>query len=165
MSCCPSRISEADFLTFVRGLGMNSTVLPDDSPSIHDAYCVAVALVNLQLAAAAYTLYRLAVYNLGADNLINYANDVQPPAAYVPPPPLKNPDGLSFFAFYRNLWKIYDFTPGVVQSTGDEGTNTSLVVQKAAENFTLDDLQHLKTPYGRRYLQIAQKVGTNWGLS
>lgn len=166
MAPLPGPITQAGFLAFVRGTaGIPSSVLPDNSPAIGMAYRVAVDIVNLVLAIASPDMYVLAVYNLGVDNLINFAPDVQPPVAYKPPPPLTNEAGLPYFAFYRAQWKIYDFQSGVVQSAGDEGTTTSLVVQKAAENFTLSNLQNLKTPFGRQYLAIAQRTGTNWGLT
>jgi hypothetical protein len=107
-------------------------------------------------------MYALAVYNLGGDTLINYAQDVQPPVPYETP---GNNDELPFFAYQRQKYKVSDFTPGVVQAASDEGTSTSLVVQKAAENFTLANLQNLKTPWGRAYLAIAQSVGSLWGLN
>jgi hypothetical protein len=37
--------------------------------------------------------------------------------------------------------------------------NRSKVVPKPAEDFTLADLQYLKDPYGRTYLQLAQRFG------
>ena len=90
----------------------------------------------------------------------NYAQDL-PGAATVQgsDPPLP------FFAYARKTWNIFGFVSGVVQSTGDESTNVSLVVQEAAKDFTLSDLQNLKTPYGRRYLSMAQQYGTIWGIS
>lgn len=157
--------NQADFLaSFVRGvMGIGTDVLPDSSQVIPIAYGVAIQTVNLQLTQVGVpsgpfdsppgsvpSIYALAVYNLAGDNLINYAMDV-PPSTY--------------FADLRTLWNINAFVPGVVQSAADVSTSTTLVVQKAAENFTLSDLQNLKTPYGRRYLSIAQKVGTNWGLT
>lgn len=156
-------VSQAGFVAFLRGVvAISVGVLPDDSPVIPLAYKFAVDVVNLQLAATSCDFYGLAVYNLGTDFVINYAPDVTDAPPYVNP---ANKDGLPYFAFFRQLYKVYDFTPGVVQSTSDEGTSVGLLVQKAAENFTLDDLQRLKTPFGRRYLQIAQKVGTLWGLT
>lgn len=154
----------AGFLAFIRGnMAINTTVLPDNAPVIPLAFQIAMDLVNCDLNTASPDIYTLAVYNLGGDNIINFAPDVQPPVPYSDP---ANKDQLSFFAFLRWKWKLLDFNSGVVQSTGDEGTNVSLVVQEAAKNFTLSDIQNLKTPWGRNYLQIAQKYGADiWGLS
>ena len=49
--------------------------------------------------------------------------------------------------------------PGVVASTSNEGTSTSLEVIAAAKNFTLGNLQNLETPYGRAYWRSAQDYG------
>jgi hypothetical protein len=54
---------------------------------------------------------------------------------------------------------------GVIGSSADETTSESLVVPEAMKNLTLQNLQNLKTPYGRQYLYFAQAFGTNWGLS
>jgi hypothetical protein len=151
-------VSQEGFLAWVRAyVGIDALVLPDDAPVIPVAYQVAVDYVSLQLLQAAPNEYLLAVYNLGMSNLINYAPDVQPPVVYK--------DGLPYFAYFRSKWKINDFVSGVIQSASDEGTSDSLVVPKSLENLTLDDLQHLKDPYGRRYLSLEQKVGTLWGLT
>ena len=127
------------------------------------AYNVALAIVNKTLCAVGsgipgdFTIYTLAVYNLAADNLINYAQDL-------PGGPTYGGDGgtqaaLLYFANARRTFKCNDFVSGVVQSTSDEGTSVSMIVQEAAQNFTLMDLQNLKTPWGRRYLAFAQDYG------
>jgi hypothetical protein len=134
--------------------------LPDDSPYITMAYDVALEIVNVQIAAVSAMLYDLGVYNLAGDNLLNYAQDKDgaPPVEGSAPP-------AAYFANARNKFNLTGFVPGVIQSAGDEGTNSSYVVQEAAKQFTLSDLQHLKTPYGRQYLGIAQRAGTVWGLT
>ena len=98
-----------------------------------------------------WTVYALAVYNLAADGLINFTID-QP--------------GTRYFANLRKKLNITGFVSGVVQSTGDESTNVSMVVQEAAKEFTLQNLQNMKTSYGRVYLSLAQSYGpTTWGMS
>jgi hypothetical protein len=142
----------AGFLEFVRTvMGISSSVLPDNSPYLAISFNVSKEIVNPTIQQASPLLYQSAVYNLAGDSLLNFAQDQA---------------GKTFFADARAKFTLLDFTPGVVQSTGDEGTNTSLIVQKAAEEFTLANLQQLKTPYGRAYLQIAQSYGPNiWGVS
>lgn len=152
----------AGFLYFLRNVvGITVAVLPDNSPVIAMAYAVAVENVNLAIAQASPLSYMLAVYNLGASGVINYAPDV--PNA----PPYKNYEdkALPYFEYFRALWKINDFVTGVVQSSGDNGTSVSLQLQEAFSSMTLEDLQNLKDPYGRKYLSIAQQFGTLWGLT
>jgi hypothetical protein len=146
----------AGFLEFIRNVvGISTDNLPDASPIIPVAYNVAVEIVNLGLKKASPTLYVLAVYNLATDNIINYA-----------PNPVSPPGVVDYFSALRTKWHIEQFVSGVIQSSSDESTSNSLVVQEAAKMFTLGNLQNLKTPYGRRYLSIAQSMGpTVIGLS
>lgn len=156
-----NNVSLAGFIAWVRSaMQINTTILPDDSIWLTYAYEVAIALVNLELATVPSPIYMLAVYNLGGSNLINYAQDL-PNAADVPgtDPPLP------FFAAFRKSINANGFVSGVISSASDEGTSESMVVQKAAENFTLADLQLLKDPWGRTYLALAQKYGVIWGLN
>lgn len=157
----------ADFVLFVRNvMRINAKYLPDGSPYFAYAFANALALVNPGLACVAlpqqdaagvalntggFSIYSEAVNNLAASNLLSYAPD-QP--------------GFSYFAKLRKKLNIAGFVSGVVQSSGDEGTNVSLVVQDAAKSFTLMNLQQLKDPYGRTYLGLAQSWGpTVWGLT
>ena len=148
--------TQAGFLTFIRNvMGVNSTVLPDNSPVIATAFQVAMEIVNLDLNSASAVMYTAAVYNLAGDNLLNYASDL-PDAAIVPG---SGEPGLAFFAWTRKQWDLNGFISGVISATYDQGTGNTMVVQEAAKNFTLSDLQNLKTPYGRQYLAIAQRAG------
>src|SRR5579862_4784652 len=79
----------AGFLTFIRNvMGISTTILPDSSPVIGMAFAVALAIANDALQTVAvpqfdstgaslnsggYSIYAFMVYNLAADNLINYA--------------------------------------------------------------------------------------------
>lgn len=139
-------------------MGIPSTVLPDSSATITDAYAFALEIVNQAINDASSTMYTAAVYNLGGSGVLNYGQDLPSAPIYK--------ENLPFFAFVRKQWNLNDFLAGVVQASGDEGTNQSLVVPKAFENFTLADLQDLKDPYGRRYLAIAQRFGpTVFGMT
>ena len=131
-------------------MGITTTVLPSDSPVIPMSFNVAVALVNTQLRQANCELYTLAVYNLAGDRLLNFAQDQV---------------GQTFFADQRQQFGLNNFTAGVISSTGDEGTNESMVTPEVMNNLSFLDLQTLKTPYGRTYLGLAQSVGSLWGLS
>lgn len=71
-----------------------------------------------------------------------------------------------FFADARRVLKLNSFTPGIVGSTSDLSTSVSLDVPEFFKHLTLDQLQLLKTPYGRAYLRLAQRYGpTVWGIT
>lgn len=168
----------ASFLTFIRKvMGISATVLPDDSPVIPFAFAVAFGIVNqslqcipipsqdaagVSLNSGGFSIYSLAVNNLAADNLINYAQDI-PGAAIILG---SGEPGLAFFAWTRSQWNINGFVSGVISGSSDESTSQTLVVQEAAKAFTLSNLQNLKTPYGRTYLGLAQSWGpSTFGIS
>lgn len=140
-----------DYTTFIRGAGIGALYLPSDSLWITLTFDVSMAIVNQVLNAASPLLYTQAVYNLAMDRLINFAPDEQ---------------GQQFFQALREKSKLTSFAPGVVSSTGDNGTNTSLMNLDVMKNLTLGQLQNMKTGYGRQYLSIAQMYGpTIWGVS
>jgi len=139
------------FVGWVRSvMNINTTVLPDNSLALVYAYQVAVALVNLQIQIANPFIYELAVYNLGGDNLINWAPDQT---------------GQTFFADLRAGFGCNNFVAGTISSASDEGTSESIATVESLTKLTVGQLQNLKTPYGRQYLAFAQTVGTNWGIS
>jgi hypothetical protein len=157
----------AGFQNFIRNtMGITPAQLPSDAGVIPMALAVALAIANpvmklwcipqtdaanVPLNSGGLSIYNLAVYNLAASNLINYAQD---------------PAGRSYFTRLRKKLNITGFVSGIVQSSSDEGTSVSLVVQDAAKAFTLANLTQLKDPYGRQYLALAQSFGpTSWGIS
>jgi hypothetical protein len=144
--------TEADWLAnFVRlNMGITTDYLPNTSPAIDWAYQVAVSIVNPDLALTDGPIYLLAVYNLAASNLINFAQD-QP--------------GQVYFSALRDKYNINSFVSGIISSSSDQGTSESLVTPKVFEDLTLADLQYLKDPYGRQYLMFAQRAGTLWGIT
>lgn len=149
----PTRPSRADYLLFLRGpvVGIPLSALPDNSEWIDGTLQFALATVNLTLNDAAPLLYTTAVYNFGADCLINFAPD-QP--------------GGTFFVDLRKTLKLAPFAAGLVASSSDNGTGGSYEVIEAAKRMTFTDLQLAKTPWGRSYLGIAQNYGPNlWGLT
>lgn len=145
------------FLTFIRDfMGISATYLPDNATIIPYAFNASMPFVNLGLQSLAYpsgpdsNMYNLAVYNLSGDVLINYATD-QP--------------GRTYFEDLRKAFGINKFSAGVVSSTSDVSTSTSLLNPDFMKGLTFGDLQMLKTPYGRAYMAMAQSQGTLWGLS
>ena len=132
-------------------MGIDSTNLPSNSPSINFSFCVAVDIVNRAIQQVAPLLYNMAVYNLAGSNLINFANDIP---------------GGNYFENLRARWKLDSFVAGVVLSAADQGTSDSLTTPESLGQLSLSDLQNLRDPYGRFYLQIAQKYGpAMWGLT
>lgn len=145
-------------------MGITTAQLPDDSDTITFAFCVALQIVNKAICSASQLMYNLAVYNLAGSNVINYAQDPLPIVPY--PPNQEPPSTVGYFGYLRGQWGIYAFVAGVIQSSSDESTSQSMIVQEAAKNFTLANLQNLKDPFGRQYLAIAQSVGPSaWGLT
>jgi uncharacterized protein YciU (UPF0263 family) len=143
--------TQSGFLAWVRSaMGITTAELPDTSVFIGYAYDVALEIVNPALQVASPLIYTLAVYNLGGDNLINFAQDVPPS---------------TFFTDARKSFGIGNFVAGVVTNSSDNGTSSGLTTPEAFKMFTLGNLQNLKTPYGRQYLAFAQDYGTLWGLS
>jgi len=149
----------AGFLNFLRTtVAIPTTALPDNSPFIQTAYDFAVMIVDPTLAsvpspATSPNYYAQALYNLGADALVNVCPD------QAGPPPQ------TFFSDLRTKLHINEFVSGVISSSADESTSQSMVVQKAAELFTMLDLQTLKTPWGRQYMALAQQGGYLVGIS
>lgn len=146
-----SRPTLAGYLAFLRDTVQITTVyLPDNAPVIEETYCIARDTVNLAFCKVVPRIYTLMVYNLATSFLLAWAPDQA---------------DKTYFADLRAKWKINDFLSGVVESTSDNGSSESMVVQEAAKNFTIANLQQLKDPYGRQYLGWAQSYGSLWGIS
>lgn len=138
------------YVSFIRNImGIGTTILPDNSPYIEFSYNFSVNictdLLSLIPQIPGEFLYTTAVYNLAGDTLLTYAVD-QP--------------GQTFFAQAKQKYQLNTFVSGVVTFAGDEGTQSSLTVPDAMKGLTIGNLQNLKTPYGRMYLQIAQDFGS-----
>ena len=150
------------FIEFIQGnMEIPAIALPTTSPSILMALAISQSIVNPALKVVGpscsnslgYTgpsIYDLAVYNLAGDNLINFAQD-QP--------------GQVFFQEARASYGINSFVAGVIASTADATDSESLATPEAMKTLTLQNLQNLKTPWGRQYLYFAQAYGSLWGLS
>jgi hypothetical protein len=125
-----------------------------------DAYVVAPPIVSASLAIAleivnemltcSPTMYTLAVYNLAADRLINFAPDVP---------------NQTYFLDLRKGLRINEISVGVPSAASDQGTATGILNPEFMKTMTLADLQTLRTPFGRTYMGIALSIGTLWGLS
>jgi len=168
------------FIAWIRAImGIQTKYLPDDWPAIPWALNTALATVNklLQIIpgppGTCDLIYTQAVYNLAGDYLVNWSPDVttdettDQPIWYIQPDLTSDPPipGQGYFQFLRNKWNLDGFVAGVVNASGDVSTNVSFTIPKGMEELTFADLQNLKTPWGRRYLELAQQVGTAWGIS
>jgi hypothetical protein len=141
----------AGFTIFVQTkMGISVTYVPANSQDLVDAYAYAIEVVYPGINFAFPNLFTLAVYNLAGDYLINWASD-QP--------------GQTFFKLLREQMGINTFVAGVISGSADESTSESIEVPEAMRRIMLSDVQALKTPYGRQYLAIAQRIGPLWGMS
>jgi hypothetical protein len=159
---CPTL---AGFTQWVYGfMGVPAAWLPTDSQYIFWAYNTAVATVNPLFRTVPGPIYLQMTYNLAGHLLASWAPD---PVPWPNNQPYKTIDGvgLGFFQWLRQVNNISGFVTGIVQSSGDEGTNVSLVVPKQAENLTIQQLGLTTTVWGRAYLGYAQDLGTNWGVT
>lgn len=139
------------FLAFIRNsMGINTTVLPDNSTDIDTALALAIEIAYLPTKKASPLIYDLSVYNLAGSNLVEFANDQT---------------GLTYFAALRTQFGINGFMPGVISSAGDEGTSSSTLNPDFMKGLTMADLQYIKTPWGRAYMSYAQRIGAVWGIS
>ena len=152
------RANLTDFVWFILNVMQVPTkalpVDPTTDPDILTAYAVALGTVNPVLCQVSPLYYNLAVYNFGGDYLINWASDA-----------LAQDACSEYFEELRSDMGITSFKAGVVQSTADVSTSTTMAISDANKQLTLSDMQNLKTPFGRTYLAIAQKFGDIWGLS
>lgn len=153
----PSGPTLAGFNAFVYDVMLiDPLYLPTNSAVIGYAYNIALAIVNPILATlgcqpdSQWSVYALAVYNLGGSNIINFAQDQS---------------GRTYFSDLRKTLGIASFTPGVTAGTSDQGTATSLLNPEFMKTLTLQNLQSIKDPYGRQYLMFAQAFGPLWGLT
>lgn len=147
----PPTLSEYTSFLYGALVGIDQTLLPDTSPAIAMSFQVATDTVNDDIAIGSQTLYTIAVYNLGADRLVNFAVDVA---------------GQTYFHDLREKLRLWDPKVGIPSSANDGGTAVGILNPDQLKTLTLDDLQMLKTPWGRRYMGIAQKYGQDiWGLT
>lgn len=142
----------AGFSEFVYStMGIDPLNLPTNSPVIGMAYDISLAIVNTDLAVLAGSLYALAVYNLAGSILLNTAPDQA---------------GRTYFFDLRKSLDLTKWQAGLVSSTSDSSTSTSLLNPEFMQTLTLANLQQLKDPYGRAYLALAQLAGSSiYGIS
>jgi len=153
------------FTAFVRQkMGIPATILPDGDSCIEAAFWAAMTICNpyLQLicnpdpAKATNTYFTWMVYNLGGDFLVRYAVDN----------PALTPPNDTYFQTLRQKMGMNTVTPGMIQSSSDQGTSVSYMIPGWYQDMTLKDQMLLQTPWGSAYLMLAQAYGpTIWGLT
>ncbi|WP_320533661.1 hypothetical protein [Robbsia andropogonis] len=147
----PTTPNLADFTTFVYSQGVPQADLPADSDYLVWSFDIAKARTLVAPFSLPPILYVMAVYNLGMHTLVGLGQDLE---------------GQTFFTTAREKFKFGSFAAGPVVSTGDNGSQTTLLAPEFLKNLTLQDLELLKTPWGRYYLAYAQQAGsTAFGVS
>jgi hypothetical protein len=157
----PDTPNLTDFLTFLaESVQIPVAALPVSSVWPGYAFNQAIALV-LNVPGVPGIMYSLAVYNCATALLFLITPDVQ---------------GQTYFADARSSAVSTNFpsggfginspSTGLVVSTSDESTSTTLTAPTWAAGMNIDDLGYYKTPWGRYYLAFQQKYGsTIWGLT
>lgn len=137
--------------------GITSTILPYNDPSWNDAFTYAQDIVNPAIQTVSPIQFTLATYNLATDYLLNWGQDQTPVIVFA--------NSMPFFEYYRQQFNLTGFNSGVVTASSSETTSVGVQVPEQFARLTLGDLQLTKTPFGRAYLAIAQKIGYATGLT
>jgi hypothetical protein len=99
--------------------------------------------------------YTLAVYNCAGHIQIK-----------ITPDQVVNNISRDYFKGLRKEYGLLNLSVGLVQSTSDNSTSSVFAVSDSMKQLTLTDLDFIRTPWGRAYMQYAQDAGpTVWGLS
>ena len=146
----PNTPNLPDYILFVqKAMAIDPLYLPSNSPFFQWTLDKALALV-IKIPCAAGADYTLAVYNCAGHLLLETAQD-QP--------------GRDYFNKTRADLGLNHFAAGVVASTSDQSTSTSLATPDALHQLTIGDLGFMRTLYGRAYLSYNQDFGGIFGLS
>lgn len=135
-------------------MGVPAGAMPG-SPTLQWAYDTALNLALNELACVpsqptSPSVYADAVYNLGGHTLVGIAQDTAPS---------------TFWADLKKQLNFNGFVPGLITSSSDQGTSSSLTIPDQLKGMTLFDLQLAKTPWGSRYIELAGEWGAIWGVS
>lgn len=138
------------YTAFLRDVvGIDTTVLPSGSPVIEFSYNLGINYTQPLLAIIPQLpeefLYTTAVYNFATHMLMVWAKD-QP--------------NQEFFKKIQKQYNLHSLVAGAVESAQDETTSSKLKVPKFFDGLTFSQLDLMKTPWGRMYLEIAQSVGS-----
>ena len=140
----PLSANIVDFLAFLANtVQIPSAALP--GTSVWPGYALQQA-ISLTPLAGAGILDTLAVYNCATHLLFVITPDVA---------------GQNYFATQRSAkgFNLIQPSTGLVSSSSDESTSTSLATPDWARRMTPAQLQMMKTPWGREYLSHIQSYG------
>ncbi len=145
-----SQVTKDQFIEFIRGsMGIDESMLPDDSIDINFCYLITIDTISSSFIQLPDSIYQFAFLNLAAAYLVEYALD-QP--------------GKDTFSKLRGQFGLSSFNTGIIQSSSDQGTSAALLVPDWVKNANLFDLQMMKTPWGRQYLSLSQRLSPAWGI-
>lgn len=144
----PSNPNIVDFLWFLSdSVQIPTTALPLTSP--WPSFALTQALQQVPCGPGGI-LYSLAVYNCATHILFTITPDQA---------------GQDYFRVKRGStadgFGLVQPIAGVVVSTFDQGTGTTVSSPDWTKNITVDQMEYLKTPWGRQYLGWIQKAGPN----
>lgn len=146
----PTTPNLTDFTTYVQDQGATTTYLPVPSDYLDYAlnYALSVAIgseVGFVSGLSGYANpYVMAVYNLGMHQLLKITPDQ---------------NGQTWFADQRTAYKLLQFQAGPVVASSDQSTAQTLAEPEFLKNLSMRDLDLIKTPWGRWYLEYAQQYG------
>ena len=133
-------------------VGIPNTILTTIGTQLTAALAYAMHWTYRRLALIDNAIYLRAVYCLAVDRLLLFGRDPANKSSTV-------------FADLRKSMSLESFQPGVIASSGDDGTTQSFEVAESLRLLTMPDLQNMKTRWGREYLGYAQQAAPIWGLS
>ena len=150
----PSTPNLTDFLTFLGNtVQIPVQALPAGSPWPGYALDQAIGIVLNPPTSPTVVAYSLACYNCATHLLIAITPD-QPAQSYFTT--ARGPTGFG----------IIQPSTGLVVAAGDQGTTGNTQPPTWLSGLTIEDLDFMKTPWGRRFLMWQQAYGpTVWGLS
>lgn len=144
-----------DYTLFVQNvMGIDIAYLPSNSPFLDYALTSALDIVQWVPTVSSRD-YTFAVYNCAGHIQLKITPD-------------QVVDGVQrqFFLGKRQEFRLLQQVNGTVNSSSDESTSVSNAVSWALTELTIQDLDFMRTPWGRWYLEYAQSYGPGiWGLS
>lgn len=150
----PSTPNLADYTTFVQtSVGIPTSALPSNSPWLGYAFNQGVAMTAYVPTVTAIE-YVLAVYNCAAHIQISITPDQT---------------GQTYFQTLRGNgtggFNIIGVPTGFLNASADQGTSQSMVVPESLQTLSLLDLDFMRTPWGRWWIEYGQDFGPVWGLT
>jgi hypothetical protein len=161
MFATPTNPNLADFVVFLNtSVQIPVVALPVNSPWPGYAFTQAMALVPCY-AGVPGIMYSLAVYNCATALLFLITPDQVGQTYFTSARSNAAPQGGQPGGF-----ALIQPSAGLVASTSDETTSTTLANPDWVKGLTIGQLQFAKTPWGREYLSFIQSYGpTIWGLT